>query len=120
MGLDYHTLYMFQVLTMDKGTTYGLLAHNDNDVGTLGSLPSRVDPALLESWRPLMAPVQQLLLDDVLTVLPTQSPAAVLPATRSGLAEAVRQHYRTRREGIQEQAEMDMKGWAHAMEALKQ
>ena len=32
------------------GTTHGLLAHSDNDVGTLGSLPMRADTNLLESW----------------------------------------------------------------------
>ena len=36
-----HSLF-FQVLTLDRGTTHGLLAHGDNDVGTLGSLPNFV------------------------------------------------------------------------------
>ena len=31
--LAYHTLYFFQVLTLDRGTTTGLLVHNQNDVG---------------------------------------------------------------------------------------
>eukprot|EP01043_Picozoa_sp_COSAG02_P036624 COSAG02_NODE_2695_length_8214_cov_12.071842_1_plen_340_part_00 len=48
--LVYHTLYFFQVLTLDRGTTHGILAHNQNDVGTLGSLPSRIDPDLLAAW----------------------------------------------------------------------
>jgi coproporphyrinogen III oxidase len=48
--LAYHTLYFFQVLTLDRGTTHGVLAHNQNDVGTLGSLPSRIDPELLAAW----------------------------------------------------------------------
>ena len=48
--LAYHTLYFFQVLTLDRGTTHGILAHNQNDVGTLGSLPSRIDPELLALW----------------------------------------------------------------------
>ncbi|MCA9545639.1 MAG: coproporphyrinogen III oxidase, partial [Myxococcales bacterium] len=37
--LAYHTLYLFQVLTLDRGTTSGLLVHDQNDVGILGSLP---------------------------------------------------------------------------------
>ena len=49
--LAYHTVYLFQVLTLDRGTTSGLLVHGDNDVGILGSLPSRVDRSLLASWR---------------------------------------------------------------------
>ena len=46
----YHTLYLFQVLTLDRGTTSGLLVHDTNDLGIMGSLPSRVDPVLLGSW----------------------------------------------------------------------
>jgi coproporphyrinogen III oxidase len=49
--LAYHTLYLFQVLTLDRGTTSGLLVHDQNDVGILGSLPSQIDRALLASWR---------------------------------------------------------------------
>ncbi|MBV1959828.1 MAG: coproporphyrinogen III oxidase, partial [Pseudomonadales bacterium] len=45
--LAYHTLYMFQVLTLDRGTTSGLLVHNQNDIGILGSLPSHIDRSLL-------------------------------------------------------------------------
>lgn len=48
--LAYHTLYAFQVLTLDRGTTSGLLVHDQNDLGILGSLPSRIDRALLQSW----------------------------------------------------------------------
>ena len=35
--LAYHTLYFFQVMTLDRGTTAGLLVHDENDEGTLGS-----------------------------------------------------------------------------------
>ncbi|MDX8381305.1 MAG: coproporphyrinogen III oxidase, partial [Ghiorsea sp.] len=35
--LAYHTLYFFQVLTLDRGTTTGLLVHNQNDIGIMGS-----------------------------------------------------------------------------------
>ena len=31
--LEYFSLYFLQVLTLDRGTTSGLLIHNDNDVG---------------------------------------------------------------------------------------
>jgi len=37
--LDYHTLYLFQVLTLDRGTTSGLLVHDQNDIGIMGSIP---------------------------------------------------------------------------------
>ena len=46
----YHTAYFLQVLTLDRGTTSGLLIHDDNDVGTLGSLPRFVDLNLLHSY----------------------------------------------------------------------
>ena len=39
--LAYHTLYVFQVLTLDRGTTSGILVHDQNDQGILGSLPQR-------------------------------------------------------------------------------
>lgn len=104
-----------QVLTMDKGTTYGLLAHSDNDVGTLGSLPCKVDRDLLASWRESTPDVQQLLLDDILSALPLESASVVTPETRAALATAVRKHYRNRKEGIKHQAEMDMVGWAAAI-----
>jgi len=48
--INYHTLYLYQVLTLDKGTTAGLLTHDQNDLGTLGSLPSTVNSELLKSW----------------------------------------------------------------------
>ena len=56
--LAYHTVYLFQVLTLDRGTTSGLLVHGDNDVGILGSLPSRVDRSLLASWRTRVPEIQ--------------------------------------------------------------
>ena len=43
--LAYHTLYFFQVLTLDRGTTSGLLVHDQNDLGIMGSLPAWVDRA---------------------------------------------------------------------------
>ena len=100
---------------MDKGTTYGLLAHSDNDVGTLGSLPCKVDRELLASWRETTPDVQQLLLDDILSALPAESAGVVTVETRKALAEAVRKHYRSRKEGIKHQAEMDMASWAASM-----
>jgi coproporphyrinogen III oxidase len=33
--LEYHTLYLLQVLTLDRGTTSGLLIHDQNDVGII-------------------------------------------------------------------------------------
>ncbi|MGB1103867.1 MAG: coproporphyrinogen III oxidase [Crocinitomicaceae bacterium] len=47
---DYHTLYFYQVLTLDKGTVAGILVHNQNDLGILGSLPAKINGDLLNDW----------------------------------------------------------------------
>ncbi|MCH2234979.1 MAG: coproporphyrinogen III oxidase [Crocinitomicaceae bacterium] len=47
---DYHTLYFYQVLTLDKGTVAGILVHNQNDLGILGSLPSKINGDLFSDW----------------------------------------------------------------------
>lgn len=99
--LNYHTLYFFQVMTLDRGTTSGLLIHNQNDRGVLGSLPSHVNVALLQSWVPLMPEAHQPLLVDMLQVL-TREPVvsregveAVLISedVKEALADVVRHHY---------------------------
>ncbi len=92
--LAYHTLYFFQVLTLDRGTTSGLLIHDQNDVGILGSLPSHVDRALLRSWRARMPAPQDALVDALVAALPDAAPAPVDEPTKVALAAAVRAHYR--------------------------
>ncbi len=54
--LHYHSVYLLQVLTLDRGTSSGLLIHDQNDVGIMGSLPNRVDRDLLDSWIPRLTP----------------------------------------------------------------
>lgn len=99
--LNYHTLYFFQVMTLDRGTTSGLLIHNQNDQGVLGSLPSHVNIALLQAWIPQMHEAHQRLLEDLIAVL-KQEPVAqrlgtevvlVSEKVKLALAEVVRQHY---------------------------
>jgi coproporphyrinogen III oxidase len=92
--LAYHTLYLFQVLTLDRGTTSGLLVHDQNDAGILGSLPSHVDRSLLASWEPRMPPPQDALLRAIVAALPDESPSPVTLAAKLACAEALRQHYR--------------------------
>lgn len=91
--LEYHTVYLFQVLTLDRGTTSGLMVHGDNDVGILGSLPSHVDRDLLASWRRRVPAIQAPLVDALVAALEPgpRSPVDV-PAKRR-LAAAVRAHY---------------------------
>lgn len=105
--LAYHTLYLFQVLTLDRGTTSGLLVHDQNDVGILGSLPSRVDGALLASWKPRMTPPQDDLLEAIVGVLGS-SVKRVDAEQKAALAKVVRAHYRRHPEAIAMQASGDV------------
>lgn len=100
----YHTLYFFQVLTLDRGTTSGLLIHDQNDVGIMGSLPAYVDRELLRSWLTRILPPQDQLLQALIEALPDENPALVDGDTKRKLAAAVRHHYRNHPEAIDMQA----------------
>lgn len=102
--LAYHTLYLFQVLTLDRGTTSGLLVHDQNDVGILGSLPSSVDRALLASWRDRLPEIQRGLLEGLVGALPEGEPSAVDTEAKRRLAAVVREHYRAHPEALALQA----------------
>ena len=102
--LDYHTLYLFQVLTLDRGTTSGLLIHNQNDVGILASIPSHVNRSLLASWKEKMQVPQDLLVESLVNCLPDEEICAVEDETKQALANAVRTHYQTHPEAIGMQA----------------
>ena len=91
--LAYHTVYLFQVLTLDRGTTSGLMIHDQNDEGIMGSLPARVDRELLASWAELAPAPQDQLVRDLVAVLPSTTPATVDAPTKRALASAVRSHY---------------------------
>src|SRR5690606_19604591 len=91
--LAYHTLYFFQVLTLDRGTTSGLLVHSDNDVGILGSLPAQIDRSLLESWRDKVPAEQKALVQTLLDALPAQTPCTVDEAVKAKLASDIRTFY---------------------------
>lgn len=100
----YHTLYFFQVLTLDRGTTSGLLIHDQNDVGILGSLPSHVDRKRLASWRDRLPPPQDRLLTRLIAALPDADPAPIDDATKRALAATVRAHYRAHPRALDLQA----------------
>ena len=102
--LAYHTLYFFQVLTLDRGTTTGLLVHDQNDVGILGSLPPRIDKNLLASWRSRMPKPQDRLLDRLIAALPNQGICTMDDAVKQKLADAVRAHYQAYPESLDLQA----------------
>lgn len=89
--LDYHTLYLFQVLTLDRGTTSGLLIHNQNDVGIMGSLPTFINKELLNSWSTKVETPQDKLVIALATTL--HDNGAVDVPTKERLAQIVREHY---------------------------
>lgn len=92
--LDYHTLYFFQVLTLDRGTTAGLLIHNQNDVGTLGSLPSHINRKLLESWVEKTPAPRDQLISRYLNVLPKTDACFVSDVIKERIVKELREHYK--------------------------
>ena len=102
--MDYHTLYFFQVLTLDRGTTSGLLVHDQNDVGILASLPSHVNRPLLASWKQKMAAPQDKLLEKMLACLADKDVCPVEDDTKQALANCARKHYQAYPEAIDMQA----------------
>ena len=102
--LEYHTVYLFQVLTLDRGTTSGLLVHDQNDLGVMGSLPSYVDRGLLASWVPKMPKPQDELLRAIGAALAEEQPSKVTDEVRVALAQIVRAHYRAHPEALALQA----------------
>ena len=106
--LAYHTLYLFQVLTLDRGTTSGLLVHDQNDVGILGSIPRYVDKALLSSWKTLVQPPQDMLVQGLVDALEGEGKVLVDDAAKLRLARVVRDHYMRHPEALSMQASADI------------
>lgn len=102
--LSYHTAYFFQVLTLDRGTTSGLMIHDQNDEGIMGSLPARVDRELLASWADRLAPPQDALVRQLAAALPPGAPSPVEAETKRALAAVVRAHYRAHPAALELQA----------------
>ena len=106
--IDYHTLYLFQVLTLDRGTTSGLLVHDQNDIGIMGSLPSHVNRPLLYSWLEKMPKPQDRLLLSLIDALPEGKIVRVDAHVKKRLAQAVRNHYKQFPEALRMQASGEM------------
>ncbi|MEA2073659.1 MAG: coproporphyrinogen III oxidase [Campylobacterota bacterium] len=100
--IEYHTLYLFQVLTLDRGTTSGLLVHNQNDVGIMGSLPAYVDKNLLLSWAQHVHSPQDELVIALANVINMEG--KINRATKVQLAEVVRSHYKKYPDALSMQA----------------
>lgn len=116
--LAYHTAYFYQVLFLDCGTTAGLLAHSENDVGTLASLPNYISPKLLRTWlEEKVQPPHDVLLNRILEVLPEdEEPCHVTDEIRANLAATVRDYYVEDRTRTKAQADMDLAWWAKRAE----
>ena len=100
--LAYHTLYLFQVLTLDRGTTSGLMVHNQNDVGIMGSLPAFVDKELLLSWKSKVPSPQERLVKSLAECLNENGHVDV--EAKIKLANALREHYKIYPEALSMQA----------------
>jgi len=100
--LEYHTLYLLQVLTLDRGTTSGLLVHNENDLGIMGSLPSRVDRELLLLWRNQVHQQHSILLGNIVAVIPESG--EITDGVRLALAQTVRSFYQKTPDALRHQA----------------
>jgi len=107
MQLAYHTLYLFQVLTLDRGTTSGLLVHSQNDVGVMGSIPRFVDVDLLRAWIPRMTQPQDSLLKAIADAITTQD-GQVDDTIKAKLAATVREHYQNNPKALSMQASGDV------------
>ncbi|MDX8381139.1 MAG: coproporphyrinogen III oxidase, partial [Ghiorsea sp.] len=75
--------------------------------GILGSLPAYVNRDLLQSWVGNMPAPQDKLLQGLIDVLPTSTPALVDAKTKEKLAQVVRSHYQQHPEAITMQASGD-------------
>lgn len=100
--LDYHTLYLFQVLTLDRGTTAGVLVHSQNDIGIMGSLPSFVNKPLLDSWIAKMQTPQDTLLTKLIDVIDDNG--VIDKETKERFANVLREHYALYPDAIHMQA----------------
>ncbi len=102
--LNYYSLYFLQVLTLDRGTTSGLLIHNDNDVGVLGSIPSHVNRKTLESWVARQKEPQDALLESLISVLQPGDKVPVGDEEKLALCNVVREFYKNNPGAINLQA----------------
>ncbi|WP_457745262.1 coproporphyrinogen III oxidase [Sulfurimonas sp.] len=100
--LEYHTLYLFQVLTLDRGTTSGLLIHHQNDLGIMGSLPSKINKKLLNVWKEKVPKPQDELVQAILNAVDEEGNVNTL--TKEKLAQVIRLHYKKYPQALSQQA----------------
>ena len=99
--LAYHTLYFFQVTTLDRGTIAGILVHNENDVGIMGSLPQKISVSLLESWIDSMPKATKALVQKIIQCFPrNQDTVQLSNDLRVEIAETIRAFYKENPEAM--------------------
>jgi coproporphyrinogen III oxidase len=104
--IAYHTAYFFQVLTLDRGTTAGLLVHDENDIGILASLPAYIDRELLSSYKQNLQHPQMLLLAAILECLPSNEKGRsyIDDGVKASLASSIRAFYKDYPDAVHLQA----------------
>ena len=95
---DYHTLYLYQVLLLDKGTISGLLVHNQNELGIMASLPKIINKNLLESWIKIQVSPQNELLKSICENI--DSDGLVDNETKTKIAQSIREHYKNNKSAL--------------------
>lgn len=91
--IDYHTFYLYQVLTLDKGTIAGILVHDQNDLGVMGSLPAEVNGELLHSWiDKTVAPFNELV-QAISAIVGHSKTAPVEDVQKLGFVKSIRSFY---------------------------
>lgn len=106
--IDYHTLYFYQVLTLDRGTIAGLLVHNENDLGILASLPKYVNASLLKSWQDKMEELPAELLGRILKTLPKGNSSLVEDKIKISICDVIRNFYKKHPEAMNHLAKGDL------------
>jgi coproporphyrinogen III oxidase len=94
------------VLTLDRGTTSGLMVQDQNDPGIMGSLPAHIDREPLASWADEGDPVQRPLVNALVAGLAPDGP--VTDDARLQLATALRAFCRRFPEALTLQAAGDV------------
>jgi len=102
--IDYHSLYFLQVLTLDKGTTAGLLANNENDLGVMASIPKKVNATLLQSWVSKLPYPQNELLESLINCLDNDNIATINDKEKLKFTSIIREFYSKYPEALSLQA----------------
>lgn len=96
--INYHTLYLYQVLLLDKGTISGLLVHNQNELGIMASLPKKINKTLLESWINIQVSPQNELLKSICEII--SEDGLVNNEIKTNIAQVIREHYKNNKSAL--------------------